>query len=719
MPRTTGTLVNNNFTKGLITEASPFTFPQGACTETFDCIHEVTGGVTRRKGFEYEIDHSVKTIDKTAGVVVSYLWKDVSGNGDTSLVVVQIKDRLYFWDGSTTDPLSFHPISASIDLTTFSPSGAPSPKTQECQFTAGNGKLFVVHPYLESFAVTYDANTQTFSTTQIDLEIRDFEGLEDELDIDERPTTGYSGLSTAHKYNLFNQGWTSSQLTAWDSGQTVTNPTDPTNSVTYSGRSDMPSNCDVPAIFKDSLNQFSLNEVSKNTFIGNSPAPKGHFIVNAYTKDRSTVSGLGIADDSTGYQRAASIAFHAGRLFYSGVDYVNRAGLIYFSQIIERDSQFGQCYQVNDPTSESEFDLLPSDGGVIKIQEAGTILKLFPVPGALAVFASNGVWIITGSTGLGFTASDYTVSKIATIKTLTATSFIDVAGTPMWWNLEGIYKLSGTQAGYQVTSISGDTIDSYYNDIPPSEKRYARGFFNPSEYRVQWLFRSTEAADLEESYEYDRILNMDTRTNGMFIWTIPDHAIKVHGVVSLENRNGDPELETVYANDGVTIIYDNDGTSVISAWSIDNAFTIPSMKYVISYNDGSDKFTFGETRATSYLDWTEYDSTGTDYTSYFISGYTIPNSTTKFENNYIVLYNDTDSKYNVQGIWDFSNTGDSGRWSNKQIIDATYKTNYDRYTFKRKIRGQGNALQIKISSYRAKNFSIDGWGAYITGNQVP
>jgi len=53
----------------------------------------------------------------------------------------------------------------------------------------------------------------------------------------------------------------------------------------------------------------------------------------------------------------------------------------------------GNCYQVNDPTSDQLFDLLPTDGGVIVIQGCGSIYKLFPLQNALLVFAANGVCI--------------------------------------------------------------------------------------------------------------------------------------------------------------------------------------------------------------------------------------------------------------------------------------------------------------------------------------
>ena len=45
MPRQALVSIENNFTKGLITEASGLTFPENSCTETINCVHKHTGNV--------------------------------------------------------------------------------------------------------------------------------------------------------------------------------------------------------------------------------------------------------------------------------------------------------------------------------------------------------------------------------------------------------------------------------------------------------------------------------------------------------------------------------------------------------------------------------------------------------------------------------------------------------------------------------------------------
>ena len=697
MPRQALVSIENNFTKGLITEASGLTFPENSCTETINCVHKHTGNVLRRMGFEFEPNNSTKDIDKSEGVVNSYLWKDVAGNGNISLVVLQVKDKLYFYDGSTTDPLSSKPITDSIDLLDFLPEDSTlNPSFQDCQFTSGQGKLFVVHPYLEAFSVNFDTNTRTFTTTQINIEIRDFEGLDDGLAVDERPQVGMGAVSTEHKYNMFNQGWSVENLNKWDTART-----------------DLPSNADIMWRFKNTSDAFDASTVP-NVMQGNSPAPKGHYVLNVFNKDRGAAAGLNIPPVTTDNQRVSTAAFFAGRLFYSGINYVGLNSSIFFTQIIERDEQFGKCHQLNDPTSEDAFHLLPTDGGVIIIQEAGTIIKMVSVPGGLIVFASNGVWLISGSTGLGFTANDYSVAKISSIGALTHTSFLDLSGTPVWWNLEGIYQVTSNSGGFVVQSMSEGTIKTFYNSIPPSEKRNARGFYNPLASVAQWLYRSKESVSLDEFYEYDRVLNLDTNTGGFYIWTIPEHNVKIHGLVVLENRGGSVEIEDVLDKDE-NVVQDNDGEDV-EIWIINNSIVLPKFKYILSYEDEGTKFTFGEVRNEGYQDW-ELSGDPVDYSSYFVSGYRVRgNAIKKFQSDYIALYSDNNSKYRIKGIWDYSNTGNSGRWSVPQNIDTTTDTHFDVSIRRRKIRGQGKVLQLRFDSIPNSAFNIIGWSMFVTAN---
>lgn len=699
MARQPGVTVESNFSNGLITEASGLTFPENACTETYNCVFQNKGSVERRLGFDFELNYTTKNIDRSNVVVNSYVWKNVSGKGDVTILVMQVGTTVYFYrmDG---DNISSGDVLSNVTLTPVS--GAPSPGTVEAQFTDGNGLLFITHPYCELIRVAYNTGTDTATPTDITIQIRDFEGATaDPYTITERPTATLAGLNVSHKYNLYNQGWNTTNLTAWDTSQTT-----------------MPSNADVMWTFKNSSDAFDMATLN-NVIRGNTPAPKGHYILTLSNQNRDSASGLsGVASTTTGSERPSTAAFFAGRLFYSGINYSGFNSKIYFTQVVERLEQYGFCYQVNDPTSEDSFDLLPTDGGVISIPEAGTITKLMAVPGGLVVFALNGVWYITGSSGLGFTANDYTVQKISSVECLTASSFVDIQGTPSWWNTEGIYVLQADGNIPKVVSITDEKIKEFFNDIPLSSKRFARGFYDNINNNVKWLYKSTETEQVTEIYEFDRVLVFNVKTGAFYPWTVSNSDVKIHGVFISDSVAGDLTLDTVMA--GADNVVDGSSNQIIS-FSAANLTSSPSNKYIVSYPSGSTySFTFAETSNSDYVDWFLYDAAGVNYDSYFITGYKLAGQgIRKHQTNYINVFSELDNPvaYYIQGLWDYATTGNSGRWSSRQIVEEDF-SDYSVKMHRRKIRGAGKSLQIKITSVDGINFNILGWSTLSSVNQT-
>lgn len=708
MPSQAVVAVQNNFINGLVTEATGLNFPENACTETYNCVFNKIGDVTRREGFDFESGYTTHDINKTNAAINSYVWRNVGGNGDLNLVVTQIGSMLYFYEiSSSGDPVS----GAYVDSLDFSGyvAGSFLPELYDCQFADGNGLLFVTNPVCSPFYVSYNSTTKTVTGTTITIQIRDFEGdTADTSAVDARPTTTLAAMDVHHYYNLLNQGWTTTNLTAWDTSETT-----------------MPSNADIMYLFKNSSDVFDTATIP-NYMGGNTPAPKGHYISNAFSINRDTLSGLtGTTATTLTDNRPGTCAFFTGRVFYSGVNASGYNTKIYFSQIVERTEQYGFCYQDEDPTSEDFADLLPSDGGVINILDAGSIIKLVSTALGLIVFASNGIWLIAGSTGIGFAANDYTVAKISSIKAISASSFVDLNGLPMWWNEEGIYTFTIDQNNPTVNSISYDKIKRFYQDIPSSSKSQAKGAFDPYTGIVTWLFRSTATTEIGQRYNYDRALNYNTFTKSFYPWTISASntgSIKVNGIFTLNPTEIFNYLSTIVDSSGTTVV-DSLGATVVS-YSLDQTPQLPKFKYVTTYTTltGQDKLTYSETNNSNYEDWYTYDSTGTDYTSYFIVGYSIRGQAIKkFQLGWLEVFSNTalsDVSYTVQGHWDFSNATTTGRWSSTQTLSHTDNT-YDVSKKRVKIRGSGLALQLKFSSVTGSTFDFAGWSAYTNINQVP
>lgn len=704
MPRQAAFSVENNFRNGLITEATALNFPENACTETFDCEFLIDGSVQRRLGFDFENEYQTKPINRTGKAVTTYLWRNVAGNGDVTVLVVQVGLTFYFYEISSDNSFSSGAVASTV---TISALGGASPETVEAQYTDGNGFLFITHAYCEPTRVSYDISTHIATKSSIIIKIRDFEGATaDPYTVMTRPTTTYAAMDINHAYNLYNQGWSVNNLGAWDAAQTT-----------------MPSNADVMWQFKDSSDNFDASTASINRVTaGNTPAPRGHFIVDAFDIDRDAVAGTsGVLGKTSGYQRPTTSAFYEGRIFYSGVNYVGYNSTIYFSQIIERDDQYGFAYQVNDPTSEDLFNLLPSDGGVINIPGAGTIHKLFTVPGGLAVFAERGVWFITGSSQIGFAANDYTVQQIANIPSLTASSFVNVAGYPSWWNEEGIYIMSAQGGLPQVQSITLGKIDTFYKAIPLNSRRRAKGIFHYVDGHIRWLYKSTDTNQIDQMYEYDRVLNYNVHTNAFYPWTITSSDVKVNAIVVSELISGNISINDVVDNSGNNVV-DSLGNQLI-AYSNSGAEDIPFDKYLVSYWDGSThQFTFASKINSSYIDWFQYDLVERPYSSYFITGYKLRGAAIrKFQNNWLRVFSRTEEpvSYYFQGIWDYATTGSgTGRWSARQLIDHT-DTNYSTSSRRLKVRGHGITLQFRVESFDNSPFFLAGWSTYDTANAVP
>lgn len=379
-------------------------------------------------------------------------------------------------------------------------------------------------------------------------------------------------------------------------------------------------------------------------------------------------------------ERPGSVAFFAGRAWYAGINAQGLSNNLYFSQIIERREQYPYCYQKNDPAGEYFNELLADDGGVIKILEMGQVVKLFTNRSALFVFATNGVWSISGTSGAGFKATDYVVRRLSTTGTTGSQSFVDFKGLPLWWGEDGIYTIQfdANTESYTVTNVILQSIKSFFLDIPTNNRQYVKGAYDPLGDYVYWLYN--EDTSPYSNYTYTNVLVMNGTTGAFFPWTISDSTTNlVRGIVYAI----DPSLATQ-----------------------------GKIKYVMTsaYSDVSESITFGEAKSTTYRDWPSQENTS--YSSYFITGYKIHGDTQRYvQPNYIFVFMDqeTNASLYVQAIYDFTTSGNSGKWSSRQ--ECYNNSLQDRaVNFRRlKLRGKGRSIQLKFASQEAKPFTCIGW----------
>lgn len=455
----------------------------------------------------------------------------------------------------------------------------------------------------------------------------------------------------------------------------------------FSAIGNYPSNSDVWWYFKDNTGAFAPATTLANVSLGAGNGPRGHFILDAFSQQRDVLSSLAITDIQTNIRPSIG-AWFQGRVFYSGVnaqqaatgdvDSYSWTENIYFSQVVQQVSDLGHCYQTNDPTSENLFDLLPTDGGVISLIGSGSIFKLFTYQNGLLVFTANGIKFITGSQGIGFTANDYTVTDISSVRSISSTSFVNVNGIPYFWNEDGIYSVQPSKnGGMTVDPITVTTILSFFGEIPLSSKKYARGAYHPIDYIIQWIYKDEESTGIADRYSFNKILNYNTYNQAFFPYTIPNTPTSINTIDYVSGPGG---LNTPE----------------------------PAFKYVCTNGSNS---SFADEHDSTYVDWASFSPV--DFNSYFLTGYQIRGQAQKmFFPGYVWVFStssdSTNTAYKFNSIWDYATSGNSGRWSSERLVEIP-PVNFGIYYRRHKLRGHGLALQFKVQSVSGKNFDIIGW----------
>lgn len=866
MARQTGRVLESKFIRGLITEATPLNFPTDACTETWDCVFNEKGEVTRRRGIDIELsDSSFSSTYLPGDATASFTWDQVGASTDLEFQVQQVGYTLYFFDVSTSTNIGANKKTFNLDLRDYAADNLDTQIRQTyCSFTQGRGKMFVANRYFAPLAVGYNADTDALEVESITLKYRDTIGLEDGEDLNWRPTSTIENLfqfggtdsNPRHLYNLINQGWyVGNALEQWDTART-----------------DLPSDADIVAYYRENDSDPFANGKVTGISPGNSPAPKGHFILDVGVDDRQgaltaeladilidnvvvqkwndlttfndnvvlipqatgsvitdfdtnsanafngtvyfdeessrprKTSGannayigknlgsafrIGLAvivstnpvirgtlslnsnnvtatvtlygsntspsnstdgeelgsivvspkpnafypetftipssDWSNSYQyvwvtitatgagttQLSEVRFYEaiterqfpsqvnwfnGRLFYGGFTEPRLANVIFFSQVIERDEQFGLCYQVNDPTSEVLSDALDNDGGSIQITDMAEVQGIIGFQNQILILARNGVYVITGSGGGAFAATGFTTRRLTNTGTTSGQSVVIVRGLPVWWAEDGIYTVQ-FDANYQSTTVNTlteENIKDFLLDIPFKNRKDIQGAYDRLDDVIYWVYNDSAEYATADRWTYNKVLCMNVKTQAFYPWTLT--------------------TSTTNPQDIVGIFYAQSA----------NREALATIKFPIKYSTNT--INFAQSYQTSYKDWEDYaaDITATsadeqDYLSYLIAGYRLDGEGMRdIQTDYlhVFLERQSDASLFVQGRYMFSDNGDSGKWSTpQQAYRSTTIRGQDHLSTKRArllIRGHGTALQFYMYSETGKPFTLYGWGQQLS-----
>lgn len=768
MARQSAPIEINKFSGGLFTDSSPLTSPEGYSLDEVNMVLNIDGSRNRRLGMDFEEDYSEITTSIAGDLITDFAfttfkWENAGGDPEKAIEVVQVGNEIKFFDLDTT-PLSdglidTHVFSSSDNITVFS-------------FAVVDGILVVATGEKEPYTFEFEAPS-TITSDNFTLLVRDFFGVEDIIgsknlfvgsDVQERPST----QTDEHVYNLRNQSWGIPRI----NGDASTALADPITSFRAQSANLFPSNSDTVtgAIYANpenvgnrTIDRFYAEDLFKNP-LGTSRAPSGYFIIDAMERGASRLSNeaanrtryptLTFAVTTLPTDRTPGgpsvVAEFAGRVFFAGFsgEVVDGDSLsprmssyVLFSKVVDNISDIGSCFQEGDPTNRENPEIIDTDGGFIRINGAYNIKKIVNLSDSLMVIAQNGVWRIVGGTEKGFTATSFIVEKITERGCSNGESAVQVDNSVLFWGDDAIYHIHTDQFGSWVAeNVTFGRIQGLFNDISVESKRSVKGSYDNFERKVRWLYNTALSDDNNV-----RELVLDTSLKAYYIneiQQIDDEDVILRPVstyigepyqliISDDDVMVNADLVEVGAEQVVVDIEDRVGDSKKELGYV----VVTGISPFITY-------TFASYRDTEFIDWVSHDDVGVDAAAYVVTNYfpgggegsdiqrdkQLPYLTIymkKTETGFIVTENDLEpvnpSSVIVQVMWDWTNSGNSGKWGRPfqayrhrrmyMPVDETdtFDDGNSVVVTRNKVRGNGRVLSIKFSTEPLKDFHLYGW----------
>tara|TARA_R110002074_G_scaffold348495_2_gene518963 strand:+ start:277 stop:2532 length:2256 start_codon:yes stop_codon:yes gene_type:complete len=736
-----------SFVKGLITEANQLTFPENASVDEANFVLNRDGSRYRRLGVDYETGYALTATGLTTAQIAEgkqsfHIWESPAGDTTVSLGIVRVYNKLWFMNMLASNPSgNLKNSGAALTIGGLS--------NNDIEVSIINNSCIIVSKDLDNpVLLTYDKSSGNVSQSTISLNIRDIYGVNDGLALDNRPAT----LSATHKYNLRNQGWNENIVTA---SATFPDALD----YTFDEIAKYPSNSDNWTLGKISNSaDADYEKYDPDTLVKNSQSnfqiAKGSFIIDAFNRGNSRMAKSdvtsGLPSDAE-LGNISTITSYAQRVFYSGIESnvsggdsrsPNYSGYIFFSKVIRSNADLGICYQEADPTDPEINDLIDSDGGSIQIPDITKVVKIVASQTSIIVFAENGVWEIYGDTG-GFIATSFQANKISTNGVFNPNAVVNVNGNFIYWSRAGIYTLKPDAASgrFVSTSLSLQSIQTLYLEIPELGKNNAKGFYDERENRVRFLYNDEDSYS-ETNYinRYTKELIFDLTLQAWYKNTISELASAspfIADHVSIPGYSISTTEETVVAGTDSVIV--TAGTGVV----VDDDIPVNRNAQFSLLTMVGTSFTLSKYNGSDFMDWKTKDATGVTYLSYLITGYELFGDIMREKQiPYLFMYLQqtedgfaasgssfiftNQSSCLVQAQWNWADSAANGKWGPEfqaykllrnytpSGVASTWDSGDSMVVTKNKLRGSGKCLSLYIKSETGKDMRLLGWGHPVT-----
>ena len=754
----------NAFVQGFITEANPLNFPPNASSDEENFELSKKGVRSRRLGMDFEDGYSlvqagIQPSDIETKFPEVYKWTNVGGDPLRTFAVVQAGNKLFFHNVSS-NTLSAPAATASIILEPFS--GAT-----EMSLTSVNGYLTAVCGKDKVAIISFDNGV--ISAEYSPILVRDTWGVE------ETTTPAYEndvmyrgGFDPIHIYNLHNQSWgiprKGDLKGSFGSTYVKADPSE----IYFSNLNKYPSNSEAVWVglqFQPvSKDQEPFEKIYSHLYeevLGASIASgKGYFVIDLLRRGQSRVAAFEAnkirhpeitvqtpnlpSDITTGGPTV--IGEYAGRIWYAGFSGANTDGdkrspslsnHIAFSQLVRSKSDYNKCYQEGDPTSRESSDVVDTDGGFVQLSGAEKILALRDIGSHLVCIATNGVWVVSGGSDYGFSATNIKADKVSSFGGISASTVVDDGSRCFFWSANGIFVVTKDQYGsITVTSISENTIQSFYTDIPNNVKYRCSGVYDKLDKRIRWTY-VTGALFTSSATTYELVF--DT-TAGVFtknrLYNNLASSVQVVGLFDSEalSKNVVSSQVGVYTDEVYAV------TDAVEVTKEILGSPIKSVRYVCMVNqDNSLKYTFCYYKQSSFIDWNSLGD-GVDAKAFITTGDSVATDTSVAKQVPYVTLHFTRTESGVDSLgqlidsssclmrsqWNWSRSSISNKWSSlretyrqTRVVttdSSIYDTGFDVLTTRNKIRGRGKSFALYMETSPAKNCIILGWNLNVTGN---
>ena len=765
----------NKFVGGFISDASPLTFPENTSLVDINMDLNIDGSRKRTLGLDLEdnfalIDSGITSAATQPIGFNTFRWENVGGDPNKAFLCVQFAHQVKIFnlnsDTISTSPLATYNFSAALSANRFS-------------FTSVDGNLVIAMGTNTVTVITY--NGISFSSKTDTIKVRDFFGVADTyggIDL----TTG-SGvqvrpiepITPEHLYNLRNQGFGIPRV-----HHNFEPTVDPIGSfieehALIKGTRAVPSNADnvISALYADATDnhdrisrRYFAKDIIKNP-LGTTHTAQGHYIIDLLNRGASRIAEenrshdiypqlvLRVVSLPQDYTPGGPtvVGEFGGRVWFGGFNGEVVGGdarsprlssYIAFSQLVTNPSLVTKCYQEGDPTTDESPDLIDTDGGYIRLNNAYGICSFVNLGRSLFVGAANGWYRIYGGNDSGFTATNYVVEKVTDKGVRGAGSVVQVENSLLYWSDDGIYWLKQNEFGDWVSeNQTQGRIQKFYNEIKTEDKEYCVGVYDGYQRKVRWLYQNA-LYNIKQQKE----LVFDINLNAFY----ERHISQLNGntvPIVVGGFNLNPFKLKKYVDD-ITV-----GGVQVTVGGVDVAITseirssqnsLYEVGYVVVTSLNPLRYTFAAYTNPNFLDWRRVNGTGVDAPATLITGAASGGDNMRFKQvPYLYVHSKrtedgftsdvngdfvptNQSSCTVQSVWDWTDSPNSNKWGTpfqayryKRVyfpkdINDPFDTGHETIVTKNKLRGRGRAISLKFTSSPGKEMYLYGWSLIIAAN---